>query len=241
MKKLFWPLFILVATLALLTLLWNGQKDGGSYRTMACVFEDRSPVCLDSISEWREGLNFYDSSLALSKDTLGSLRKLLWEYWTIEFVGAGPASYAKESLLPLQVLKERKSGCMGLSWLAMMVAEARQIPLQVILLPGHVFLKYDCENEGPCVNLEPNRQGYSYTDEEYREKYKNGHWSGFEFKPLTVSQYMGLVAFNIGNLYMDSEPPRALTWYRMAEDFFPEFPGISHNQKIAKKKLPDSL
>lgn len=243
MKKLFWPLFVFVATLALLTLLWNGQKDGGSYRAMACTFEDRSPACLDSVLDWNKGLAFYDSTLALSEDTLGSLKKLLWEYWNIEFVGAGPVSYARESSLPLQVLEKRKSGCMGLSWLAMMVAESRQIPLQVILLPGHVFLRYHCNEGGDpqCVNLEPNRQGYSYTDVEYREKYREGHWSGFEFEPLTVSQYMGLIAFNIGNLYMDSDPRRALTWYRMAEDFFPEFPGISHNQKITKKKLPDSL
>ena len=30
-------------------------------------------------------------------------------------------------------------------------------------------------------------------------------------------------------------------WYRMAEEFFPEYPGIAVNQAIAKSKLPDSL
>ena len=128
---------------------------------------------------------------------------------------------------------------MGLSWLAMMVAESRQIPLAVIMLPGHVFLRYG--DSANSVNLEPNREGFSYTDGEYREKYKKGPWTGLEFKPLTPTQFVGLAAFNMGNLYLDSDLRRALTWYRMAEEFFSEYPGIKANQEIAKSRLPDHL
>lgn len=128
---------------------------------------------------------------------------------------------------------------MGLSWLALMVAEARDLHLDAILLPGHVFLRYGSSDS--FVNLEPNRRGYSYTDEEYREKYKNGNWTGLEFEPLKPREFMGLAAFDIGNLYLDSEPPRALSWYRLAEEFFPKYPGIAVNQAIAKSRLPDSL
>jgi hypothetical protein len=91
------------------------------------------------------------------------------------------------------------------------------------------------------VNLEPNRRGYTYTDEEYREKYKAGRWTGLEFKPLTPAQFTGLAAFDMGNLYLDTEPTRALRWYRLAGDLFPEYPGISENQKIAKSRLPDKF
>ena len=129
---------------------------------------------------------------------------------------------------------------MGLSWLAMMVAEARQLPLSVMMLPGHVFLRYGADSS-TAINLEPNREGYSYTDAEYREKYKAGPWTGLEFKPLTPSQFVGLAAFNMGNLYLDSDLRRALTWYRMAEEFFSEYPGIKANQEIAKSRLPDHL
>ena len=128
---------------------------------------------------------------------------------------------------------------MGLSWLALMVAETRHLPLHAILLPGHVFLRYESSNVS--FNLEPNRRGYSYTDAEYREKYKDGNWTGLEFFPLEPKEFVGLAAFDIGNLYLDSDVPRALTWYRMAEEFFPKYPGIAVNQAIAKSKFPDSL
>ena len=78
-------------------------------------------------------------------------------------------------------------------------------------------------------------------DEEYREKYKAGRWTGLEFKPLTPAQFTGLAAFDMGNLYLETEPTRALRWYRLAGDLFPEYPGISENQKIAKSRLPDKF
>jgi len=238
-SKLFWPALIIAFVAALSLLLWSGRSEKMSYREMACAFEERTPSCLDSISDWKAGLAYFDSSVAASNDTLESLKNLLWNFWNIEFAGAGEASIAKESVLPLRVLENKKSGCMGLSWLALMVAESRQLPLHAVLLPGHVYLRY--EQLGRSINLEPNRRGYFYTDEEYREKYKDGRWTGLEFRPLESREFVGLAAFDIGNLYLESEPPRALTWYRMAEEFFPAYPGIRANQAIAKSRLPDSL
>lgn len=236
-KKIFWPLFVMVLALALTLVLWSGREETRSYGTMACAFENKAPSCLETIAEWRMGLAFFDSSVAATGDTLESLKKLLWEYWNIQFAGAGNASVERASILPLEVLKNRKSGCVGLSWLALMVAEKKQIPLNAVLLPGHMFLQYGCGYGGICVNLEPNRQGFSYTDEEYREKYKSGPWTGFEFKPLSRKQVFGLAAFNMGNTYLDLDIHHALTWYRMAEEFFPEYPGIKANQTVAKSRL----
>ncbi|SHK97160.1 Transglutaminase-like superfamily protein [Fibrobacter sp. UWT2] len=239
-SKFFWPVLIVVFAASLALVLWSGQAEKMSFKDAACSFEDKLPGCLESVPAWNEGLAFYDSALKVSGDTLQSLKALLWEHWSLEFAGAGKPAVAKNSILPLRVLESRKSGCMGLSWLAMMVAESRQIPLSVIMLPGHVFLRYGTEST-TGVNLEPNREGYSYTDEEYREKYKKGPWTGLEFKPLTPTQFVGLAAFNMGNSYLDSDLRRALTWYRMAEEFFSEYPGIKANQEIAKSRLPDHL
>ncbi|MBQ3778422.1 MAG: hypothetical protein II835_10175 [Fibrobacter sp.] len=236
LARIFWPLFFATLVIALPFLLWNGKSDSMSYREMACVFEERAPGCLDSIHDWHAGLAYFDSSVAATHDTLQSLKKLLWQFWNIEFAGAGEAAIAKESVLPLRVLANKRSGCMGLSWLALMVAQSRGLPLDAILLPGHVFLRYGSSDS--FVNLEPNRRGFTYTDDEYREKYKDGRWTGLEFKPLKTRQFVGLAAFDIGNLYLENDVPRALTWYRMAEEFFPEYPGIAVNQSIAKSRLP---
>ncbi|MBR2271174.1 MAG: hypothetical protein IJ912_02340 [Fibrobacter sp.] len=238
-KRFFWPMLIVVFAASLALVLWSGQTERMSFRDVACSFEDKLPGCLDAVPVWNSGLAFYDSALKATGDTLQSLKALLWEYWNLKFAGAGEPAVAQNSILPLRVLETRKSGCMGLSWLAMMVAESRQIPLAVIMLPGHVFLRYG--DSANSVNLEPNREGFSYTDGEYREKYKKGPWTGLEFKPLTPTQFVGLAAFNMGNLYLDSDLRRALTWYRMAEEFFSEYPGIKANQEIAKSRLPDHL
>ena len=239
-SRYFWPLLLILLAVSLSLVLWTGRPENAKYTEMACTFENRAPACIDSVRDWREGLAFYDSSLSATRDTLVSLKSLLWEFWNIEFAGAGEAAVAADAILPLRVLETRRSSCMGLAWLAMMVAEAREIPLEAILLPGHVYLRYVPVGKPP-VNLEPNRRGYTYTDEEYREKYKAGRWSGLEFKPLAPAQFTGLAAFDMGNLYLETEPSRALRWYRLAGDLFPEYPGISENQKIAKSRLPDRL
>ena len=238
-SRAFWPLLLILLAVSLALVLWTGRPENVKYSEMACTFENRDPACVDSAYGWRDGLAFYDSSLSATGDTLASLKSLLWEFWNIEFAGAGEAAVAHDAILPLRLLETRKSGCMGLAWLAMMVAEARGIPLEPILLPGHVFLRYAPAGEPP-VNLEPNRRGYTYTDEEYREKYRDGNWTGLEFKPLTPAQFTGLAAFDMGNLYLQSEPPRALRWYRLADDLFPEYPGIEANREVAKSRLPDS-
>ena len=239
MRRFFWPVLIIVFAASLALVLWSGRAEKMSFRDAACSFEDKLPGCLDTVDSWNGGLAFYDSALNASGDTLQSLKNLLWDYWNLEFAGVGKPAVMRESILPLHVLKNQKSGCIGLSWLAMMVAEARQIPLAVIMLPGHVFLRYGADSL--TVNLEPNRRGYSYSDAEYREKYKDGPWTGLEFIPLTSTQFVGLAAFNMGNLYLDNDLHRALTWYRMAEAFFSEYPGIKANQEFAKSRLPDSL
>ena len=127
--KLFWPALIVAFAVALSLILWSGRPEKMSYRAMACAFEERSPSCLDSIRDWHEGLAYFDSSIAATHDTLNSLKSLLWKFWNIEFAGAGEASVAKDAVLPLRVLANRKSGCMGLSWLALMVAESRDLQL----------------------------------------------------------------------------------------------------------------
>jgi len=226
--------FLLFAcAVAALHLLWGGKGGNVSYREMACGFEDRAVNCVDSIPEWNEGLSYYDSTLAATGDTLNSLKSLLWNYWNVEFVGPGNDAVSREVFLPLQVLSSKKSGCMGLAWLALMVAEARNIDLHAVLLPGHVFMRYG------ETNLEPNRRGYSYTEAEYREKYKDKIWTGFEFRPLSPRMFVGLAAFNMGNTYLKENPSAALKWYRVSEDLFPQYPGLKVNQNIAKNNLPE--
>ena len=69
-SKLFWPALFIAFVAALSLILWSGRSENVSYREMACVFEERTPSCLDSIPAWNEGLAYFDSSIAVSRDTL---------------------------------------------------------------------------------------------------------------------------------------------------------------------------
>lgn len=228
----FWFLLIIAATILLIfSLLWNTHKV--TFTELACTFENLPPTCTDTIEIWNKGLAFFDSSVKISLDTLQSLKATLWDFWSLEFAG-NELSATPSTISALRVLQTKSSGCMGLSWLAMMLAEKKHIPLSVNLLPSHVYLRY-CKNSLNCINFEPNRKGYSYSDSEYRKKYKAGPWTGLELKKLSPEQFTGLAAFNMGNFYLETKPIYALKWFRMAETLFPNYPGIQVNKKIAKR------
>ena len=69
-SKLFWPALIIAVVVALTLLFWSGRSEKMSYREMACAFEERTPSCLDSVSDWNRGLAYFDSSVAATRDTL---------------------------------------------------------------------------------------------------------------------------------------------------------------------------
>ena len=118
LKKLFWPCLVLLLTVAFAVALWSGRAAEPKYVEMACLFEERAPGCVDSLADWKSGLAFYDSSVAVSRDPLKSLTALLWDYWNIEFAGAGEAAVSKDAVLPLQVLKNshQETANAGCEW-----------------------------------------------------------------------------------------------------------------------------
>ena len=103
LKKLFWPCLVLLLTVAFAVALWSGRAAEPTYVEMACLFEERSPGCVDSLADWKSGLAFYDSAVAVSRDPLKSLTALLWDYWNIEFAGYGLAQVAPRKILQLLI------------------------------------------------------------------------------------------------------------------------------------------
>lgn len=211
-----------------------------SYAEAACAFSGQKESCFADNVVFNKGLKYFRGQVrgkTSYTDTLNALKDLLWskDGWNLQFAGAGAPAVREESVLPLRVLARDSSGCFGLVWLAMMVAEKENIALEAILLPGHVTLRYH------GIYMEPNRQGFAYTEEEYREKYAVGPWTGLEFRPLLRNEFLGLAAFNIGNSYLSLDVQKALSWYRMAEDLFPAYPGIAINRKIALERREGGL
>lgn len=220
-------LFVCVFGSAFFLLRGDGKA---SYLEAACTFEGLPADCLDTLPAWNAGLDFFDGALSKSRDTVEAVKALLWDFWGLEFAGMD-FSDSPSSVLPLRVLQGKRSGCVGAVFLAEMLGDARKIRIEAILLPSHVFFRVN------GVNLEPNRRGHSYTDAEYRQKYAQGPWTGFEFSPLTGRQFLGIVAFDLGNWQMPASPEKALAWYKVAAELFPQYPGISVNRRAALESL----
>lgn len=204
-----------------------------SLRESACAFENKEASCIDSSEVWKSGLRYFDSVLAKTGDTVGAVKALFWNHWNLRFVGQ-ECSGNPDAIFPRRVLESGVSSCVGTTWLALMLKEARNIRLDAILLPGHIFFRIG------DTNVEPNRSGYSYTDAEYRKKYAAGPWTGYEFTPIHKRQFLGIVAFNLGNALLETDPEKSLAWYKVANEFFPAYPGIEANRIIAIKKLSRS-
>lgn len=227
-KKISFLILLILCFLGGLFLLFH-QNTYYTLQEAACTFNERSINCLDSSIVWNQGISFFDSELKKGQDTLTALKSLLFEKWEITF--SKDSMNALSALFPLEVLSSKKAGCMGVAWLALMVAEQENIDLDVIMLPNHVFLRYK------GINFEPNRKGFAYSNQEYAEKYKEGVWTGLEWNPLTKKEFLGLVTFNVGNTFLKEKPKQALSWYKLAKTMFPQYPGISNNQKWAKGLL----
>lgn len=230
-RKIFALFFSVVVLVTAFSLFFGTKKTATlSLREAACAFEDREASCIDSLDAWKNGLLYFDSVLARTGDTVEAVKSLFWNHWNLRFIGQ-ERSGNPEAIFPHRVLENGVSSCVGATWLALMLKEARNIRIDAILLPSHIFFR-------TCgVNMEPNRSGYSYTDEEYRNKYAEGPWTGYEFSPLHKRQFLGIVAFNLGNAMFSAEPKKALAWYKVASEFFPAYPGIEANRILALKEL----
>ncbi len=234
-KRKIIAMFFAVVVIVTASCLFFGTKKTAplSLREAACAFEDSEASCIDSLDAWKDGLLYFDSVLAVTGDTVGAVKSLFWNHWNLRFIGQ-ERSGNPEAIFPRRVLESGISSCVGATWLALMLKEARNIRIDAILLPGHIFFR-TCD-----INMEPNRSGFSYTDAEYRRKYAAGPWTGYEFSPLHKRQFLGIVAFNLGNALLNTEPGKALAWYKVASEFFPAYPGIETNRILALKRLSRS-
>ena len=41
----------------------------------------------------------------------------------------------------------------------------------------------------------------------------------------------------MGNYFLKSEPEIALAWYKIASEFFPAYPGVDKNRRLAIEKV----
>lgn len=152
---------------------------------------------------------------------------------------------APQDLLPDRLIVTGKGSCVSISFLTLLLAEKMDIRAEPVSLPGHVYIRF---SNG--VNWESNRQGYAYTDAEYREKYQLDPGKGRISRAMDVQAFEGLFRFEWANrLWQQNQGAAAIPVYLKAESFSNDFriPGNravvleSLGKRAEAKKIMDSL
>jgi tetratricopeptide (TPR) repeat protein len=102
----------------------------------------------------------------------------------------------------LHVLLDTKQGdAMSLSILYLLLAERLNLPVHAVVVPGHIFVRY--EDEHFRFNVETTRKGNTVSDEYYTTKFKVPEGDNIYMKNLNKSQALGCFLNNLGNSYSD--------------------------------------
>ena len=140
------------------------------------------------------------------------------------------------SINPFSALRNKKGTCMGTSTLALFLAEKHNLPLKGVSLPGHFFLRWETGSES--VNLEPNRGGYSYTNEEYLAKYNVQDSSLWKMNSLSPLESFAYYLYTIGTaFYHQGLFVEARSWLENAVEREPNLVEARGNLALSLRKL----
>lgn len=155
------------------------------------------------------------------------------------------AASSEMDLFPDRVVQTGKGSCLPVSFLVAILAESMGVTIVPVSLPGHVYLNFPSG-----INWEPNREGFRYSDEEYRKKYDVDPGRGRMAYKLSVSEFEGLFRYEIANrLQASKRNAQAIVQYRKAQTLSrdPTIPGNlalvleSSGERDVALKLLDSV
>lgn len=123
------------------------------------------------------------------------LSSLIFEQWG--FTREVDDQSLRYVLLP-SVLEHRRGSCVGLGSLFLAIAEGLGWSAAGVLMPGHFYARVQ-EPSGPR-NVELLRAGEAMPDSWYERRFPVPGGSAREYaRPLTVSEVLGVVHFDVGN------------------------------------------
>jgi len=123
------------------------------------------------------------------------LSSLIFEQWGFTREVADPS--LRYVLLP-SVLESRRGSCVGLGSLFLAIAEGLGCAAAGVLMPGHFYARVR-EPSGPR-NVELLRAGEAMPDSWYARRFPVPGGSAREYaRPLTLSEVVGVVHFDVGN------------------------------------------
>lgn len=148
-----------------------------------------------------------------------ALIRWFYEEQKMVFCGNG---CAKTAAFPQTALSTKAANCIGATSLLLLLSEKMDVPLFPVLLPGHIFLRYDDGQER--FNIEPNRSGYAHPDSYYVARYATTAQSFYDLHHLSPSEFAGVVRYEMGNQFRNKgQLQEALQAYRAAFHYLPGY------------------
>ncbi|MBD3420969.1 MAG: tetratricopeptide repeat protein [Chitinivibrionales bacterium] len=140
-----------------------------------------------------------------------------------------------QSTLLQRVLDSKSGSCLGLVSLYLGIAEQLGMPLYGVLLPGHVFLRY--QDDSIRFNIETLRAGISRTDSFYIDYFDVRKSQRRYLRNLSNAQVLALYYFNSANTLRDlGRYGDARRHYRESLRLFPQFREARDNLRLMRKR-----
>jgi len=135
-------------------------------------------------------------------------------------------------LLP-RVLARRRGSCVGLAALYLALGERLGLPLDAVLVPGHLFVRHA---DGRGVELL--KRGREMPERWYRERYRVPDRSPLYLRRLEPRETLAVYRYNLANALRDRRRPRgALVHYRRVVAVLPDFAEARANLGLTLQQL----
>ena len=146
------------------------------------------------------------------------------------------ADHNPADLLPSHLLVTRRGSCIPVTFLVLLLADRMGITAQPVSLPGHVYLNFPAAG----INWEPNRQGFRYSDDEYRQKYALDPGMDRMAHRLDGAEFEGMLRYEAGNrLLATHQLDAAMDQYQSARTLWHD-PRVAGNMALALDAKGDS-
>lgn len=144
-----------------------------------------------------------------------------------------------DAIFPSRIMQSRRGTCLGISLLVLQVGEKLDIPLHGVVVPGHLFVRFD---DGKVQrNFEPLRHGENMPELWYRQKWPSSDTVRYSLRNNTKNEVAGVVCYAIGNSMMSQRKyADAVAFFVKAKSRFPDFIEAAGNEAVAYDKMGET-
>ena len=188
-----------------------------------------SSVCKE-LERWAQEIRDAVGNIELPRNKVKTLNRYMFKKARIRTRNQRSAVDAAPFLLG-EIVKTKHGHCLGLTMLYVILGEKADVPLYGVVVPGHIFVRYD---DGTTErNIETLRLGASYSTKWYKGHYQitdqeaDNH---LYLKNLTAQELFAVFLVNVGQVYAAKGLHQtAIEKYQLAVQYRPNYPEAYHD------------